>query len=69
MPDDGKGEDKISAKPKTRRERMRLNQVAAQTIAHRRRQAAGTTPSANREPWARDIERWHKHGKIMRGQA
>lgn len=68
MPDDWKGEGLISAKPKTREERISLNLSAASSIAHRRRQAKGCNPSRSKEPWSISIARWHKQGRITRGE-
>lgn len=68
MSDDWKGEDKISAKPKNQAEREAITRSAASAIGHRRRQKAGSNASRSSEPWALSISRWHKHGKIMRGE-
>lgn len=64
MADDWRGEDKISAKPRTHAERVTNNLSAASSLGHRKRRLAGCNMSKSGGPWAVSIARWHRSRKI-----
>lgn len=68
MADDWKGEHKISAKPKTHEERVSRTRSASSGISHKRRAAAGSNMARAGGYWAVSFAKWHKRGKIERGQ-
>lgn len=59
MSEDWKGLDKISAKPKSRKDRVSITRSAVSGISSRRRQAMGCNQSRMGGPWAQAITRFH----------
>lgn len=61
--EDWKGEDAISAKPKTPMERLKMTNSQAARMSHARRQRQGCNVSASGGYWARSNGMFRNHEK------